>query len=323
MTLNINGQEYLIISELGKGGNGQVFKVQNKKDKKYYAMKKISIEYLNEKEIEMIENEAKILSSIDSEYIVKYYDSSKESKTFYILMEYCQGSDLKKYINNFKERKDLIKEKIIYKIILELCLGIKKIHDNNLIHRDFKPENLFISEGYNIKIGDFGISKQLDPNNKYAKTYVGTNNYMAPEVIKGEKYNNKVDIWALGCIIYELFTLEVCFESKSLYGFVDKIINKPHGKININNYNSKWQDLIDLLLKKDYRERPNINEVYKSIIDFNSIDKNILTDDSNNDNKKEWNNIKMVKESEIIELKKQGKKKCYLSCKKNLKLFFD
>ena len=96
---------------------------------------------------------------------------------------------------------------------------------------------------------------------------------MAPEIIKGENYNKKVDIWAFGCIIYELFTLEVCFESKSLFDYVDKITNKQHGKINLEKYNSKWQELIDLLLKKNYHERPDIDELYGLIININKKSK--------------------------------------------------
>ena len=93
-------------------------------------------------------------------------------------------------------------------------------------------------------------------NEKYANTAIGTNYYMAPEVIKGENYNNKIDIWALGCIIYELFTLNICFESKSLFGFVNKITEEKQGIIDINKYNPKWQNLIDLLLINNYKERP-------------------------------------------------------------------
>ena len=90
-------------------------------------------------------------------------------------MEYCEGSDLKKFINEYKDKNELIDENIIYQIVLDICLGIKVIHQQNLIHRDLKPENLFITKDNKVKIGDFGISKQLDFNNKYAYTSIGTN----------------------------------------------------------------------------------------------------------------------------------------------------
>ncbi len=263
MSIFIKSQEYEIIEELGEGGNGKVYQVFNKKENKYYAIKSVRIKNLTEEQVNIIENEAKLLSSIDSIYVVKYYNSSRDNENFNILMEYCKGSDLKKFIIDYKNKNEFINEKIIEKIILGLCLGVKEIHKNNLIHRDLKPENIFINKEYEVKIGDFGIAKKLDFNNKYANTSIGTNNYMSPEVIKGENYNTKVDIWGIGCILYELLTLNICFESKSIYGFVDKIINKPHGKINSNIYSFKWQKLIDLLLEKEYKKRPDIDELLK------------------------------------------------------------
>ena len=196
MSIKINSQKYKIIKELGKGAFGNVYQVLNKKTNEYYAIKKILIKDLNEEQMEAVQNEAKILSNIKSDYIVKYYDSFKDIDSFNILMEYCE-KDLKKYINEYKNKKELIDENIIYNIVLELCLGIKEIHKKNLLHRDLKPENIFISKDNKIKIGDFGISKELDVQNKYAYTTIGTYAYMAPEIINGEKYNNKVDIWGL------------------------------------------------------------------------------------------------------------------------------
>ena len=270
MNIFINSEKFEIIKGLGHGGNGRVYQVSNKKDNKYYAIKRIPIDNLTEDEINIIENEAPILSTIDDVHITKYYGSYKDKEYFNILMEYCEGSDLKKLIIEYKNKNELISEEIIYPIILDICLGIKEIHKKNIIHRDLKPENLFITKENKVKIGDFGICKQLDSNNEYANTNVGTKKYMAPEVIKGESYNKKVDIWAFGCIIYELFTLKVCFESKCLYGYVDNIINKPHGKINMEKYNSKWQELIDLLLRKNYHERPDIDKIYELIININN-----------------------------------------------------
>lgn len=182
-----------------------------------------------------MKNEAKILSNIKNEYIVKYYDSFIENDCFNIVMEYCDNLSLKDFIDNHDKSK-LIEPNVIYCIIYDICMGLIEIHKKNLIHRDLKPANLFIDKNYKIKIGDFGISKQLNDYIKYAQTQVGTTEYMAPEIIKGEKYNQKVDIWALGCFLYELCKLEKCFQSINL--------------------------LIDSMLNKNYKERPDINKVY-------------------------------------------------------------
>ena len=174
-------------------------------------------------------------------------------------MEYAGDSNLKSYIKSFKDKNQLIEENIIEKIIRQICLGLKKIHKNKIIHRDLKPENIFINEKNEIKIGDFGISKNIE-SKIYASTIIGTEHYMAPEIIKKEKYNNKVDIYSLGCILYELFTLNEYY--------LDKIIDNKEGKINKYIYKEKWQDLIDLLVKKEHNERPDIKEVYNYIIDY-------------------------------------------------------
>ena len=157
---------------------------------------------------------------------------------------------------------------MIFYIALDICTGIREIHNKNLIHRDLKPDNLFISKDYKIKIGDFGISKQLTNTKKYANTQNGTLQYMAPEILNGENYNKKIDIWGLGCILYELFTLNVCFDCQFIVGLINQINSGKHGKIDTNNYNIECQNLIDLLLKKDYHERPEIDEVLEMILNI-------------------------------------------------------
>ena len=82
-------------------------------------------------------------------------------------MEYCEGQNLKDFINKYKDKKELIEEKILYNIIIQICLGIKEIHNKNIIHRDIKPENIFINDNMEIKVGDFGISKQFNTNKEY------------------------------------------------------------------------------------------------------------------------------------------------------------
>ena len=154
------------IKELGNDGFGRVIKVLNKLDNKYYALKEILIREETENDIKNYQKEADILSKFNCENIVKYYDSFNENEKFYILMEYCDGQNLKEFINKNNDAK--IEENILYNIIIQICLGIKEIHKMKIIHRDLKPENIFINENMNIKIGDFGISKQL--NKEYSIT---------------------------------------------------------------------------------------------------------------------------------------------------------
>ena len=229
----------------------------------------------------MIENENNILKSINHENIVKYIDSFKDKDSYSIIMEYCDNSDLLNYIENIKKEKKVIEPKIIYIIINDICLGLNEIHDKNLIHRDLKPDNIFIGKDYKIKIGDFGISKKLD-GTIHAKTIAGTKNYMAPEIIKGEKYTNKIDIWSLGCIIYELCTLNICFECDYELGLINKILKGEHGKINLKIYDIEYQNLIDLLLNTNYEKRPDIKEVLNFInINAKKLKKNYISAQDN------------------------------------------
>ena len=131
-------------------------------------------------------------------------------------MEYCKGQNLKSFINEFKMKDELIEENILFHIIKQICLGIKVIHSKKINHRDLKPENIFMDDKMNIKIGDFGISKQLSYNKAYTSTQNkgGSLFYIAPEILVDGIYNEKSDIWSFGCIIYELFNLRNYFLDK-------------------------------------------------------------------------------------------------------------
>ena len=275
----INTKKYKIIKELGQGNFGKVFHILDYEDNKEYAIKKIPLKDKGNEEINDIKNEANILSSINNKNIIKYYNSYQDNKSFYILMEFCNGSDLRKLINDYKKKEKSIEQNSIFNIVLSICSGIKEIHEKKIVHRDLKPENIFVTLEKEIKIGDFGVSKQLLSNKAYASTKIGTYYYMAPELLNSKKYNNKVDIWAFGCIIYELLTLNYCFENENLFGLFNQIINEKHGTIDINKYSPKWQRLIDLLLAKDYKERPDINEVYNYL---NNEFKDLYSNQKNN-----------------------------------------
>ena len=242
--------------KIGKGGFGIVYKFEY--DDKIYTLKQIELEKLNEREKNECEKEAQFLSKFNNEYIVKYYDSFIKDNKFNIIMEYAGNKTLKSYI---KDRGDaLIAQETLNNIVKQICLGLKEIHKENIIHRDISPDNIFIDEkNLKIKIGDFGISTI----SQYSYSAVGKYKYMAPEMqieegddTKKVRYNKSVDIYALGCVLYELFTLRIYFD--------DRILNKIE-KINLEYYDEKWQKLIDSMLSIEYHERPNIEEVLSKL----------------------------------------------------------
>ena len=272
-TITIKGKEYEIKKELGKGGFGRVIQVLNKSDNKYYAIKEIEIIEDMKDIIKYFEAEADFLSKFDCKNIVKYYDSYKDNNKFYIVMEYCEGQTLRALIDKNKKKNELIEEDILYNIIKQICLGIKEIHDKNIIHRDIKPENIFMNDNKDIKIGDFGISKYFGPNKDYLVTLkkAGTTFYTAPEIITNGIYNEKADMFSLGCVIYELFHLSVYYNDKFC---------KTIKKIDKEIYNYKWQEIINSLLQPNYNQRMSIDKVYNIIL--NEIGINDLENKINN-----------------------------------------
>ena len=122
-----------------------------------------------------------------------------------------------------------------------------------IVHRDLNPKNIFMNKNMEIKIGDFGISKQLNGEITSTQKIKGTFNYIAPEIIfEGKNNEKKSDIWSLGCIIYELFHLRIYNK--------DKYMNDIQ-KIDKDIYNYKWQDLLDSILQTDYNQRISIDRV--------------------------------------------------------------
>ena len=222
--------KYKKIKKLGQGAFGAAYEVSDINDNQKYVLKEIQMKEASKQEIDELVKEANILSTINNENVVKYYESFIENDTFNIVMEYCEGSDLQKYINEHKKNNTKIDEKQIYKFIKDICNGLIDIHSKKLIHRDLKPANIFLTKDLKIKIGDFGLARQLNSYNEYAKTLCGTYVYMAPEIINGEKYNYKVDSWSVGCIIYELCTFNYCFFDKSFLVLFNNIKESKYKK---------------------------------------------------------------------------------------------
>ena len=250
--MSINFSKYENIKLLTEQENSKIFLVLGKEDKKYYIIKEIK----NKENVIIIEDEAKKLSTFNSKYIVKYYASSWINDNFYILMEYIEGKNLMEYINQYENENKKIPEPTLYNIIIQICSGIKEIHDKNIVHRDLKPENIILNEYDDIKIIDFGISKSIIPNTiNPTSNRAGTHHYTAPEVLFKGIYNQKSDIYQLGCIFYRLFV------QRDYYA--DKLCEEIE-KINEEFYDDNWQILMNSLLETKLDKRLDINQV----IDF-------------------------------------------------------
>jgi NIMA (never in mitosis gene a)-related kinase len=260
-------QNYNQIKLLIKDENKEVSLFENKDNKERVIIKEINLSNLNEKEKERALQEGMILSTLNHPNIIQCYGFYNEKDKIIILIKYEEGGDLKKKIENQKNK--YFKEEEIIDWFIEICEGIKYIHSKNIIHRDLKPQNIFLNKDNHIKIGDFGISKQLINKNK-ASTTIGSENYLSPEIIKEQSYDYKSDIWNLGIILYELTQLKHPFEDNKI-SIEKKLDNIKKGKYfdfsNIN-YSLNLLNLIKELIKVNPNERLNIDQI---ILECNEI----------------------------------------------------
>jgi|TARA_B110000285_G_C15124143_1_gene619087 NIMA (never in mitosis gene a)-related kinase 1/4/5 len=141
-------------------------------------------------------------------------------------------------------------------------LALDNIHTRKILHRDLKSQNIFLTKNNFVKLGDFGISKVLENTSAMAATVQGTPYYMSPEVCQNKPYSYQSDIWALGCILYELCALKHAFHSENLLGLVYKIVQEEPDPLP-DTFSSEMQDLVTLLLNKDNTQRPRIIDIIR------------------------------------------------------------
>ena len=178
-----------------------------------------------------------------------------------MILEYMEGGDLGQYIEKHKRKHQKITEIKIWNFFIQACLGIQYLHSQRILHRDLKSSNLFLSKKGQLKIGDLGVAKQL--NEKYTKTIVGTPYYLAPELCEEKPYNNKSDIWSLGSILYEMWTLNHPFEAKTIGGLYLKIIRSSYEPIS-SFYSQELADIIESWLQKNFEDRPSIEDILQN-----------------------------------------------------------
>ena len=138
-----------------------------------------------------------------------------------------------------------------------MSLGIQYLHANRILHRDIKTINMFLGRDDKIKIGDLGVARELNQTAHMAHTVVGTQYYLSPELCEEKPYNNKSDIWSLGCVLYELCTLRHHFEAQNQGALALKILRGHYNPIPAT-YSRSLKEMVEKLLTKDYRRRPDI-----------------------------------------------------------------
>lgn len=144
--------------------------------------------------------------------------------------------------------------------VAQITLAIMIMHNKNILHRDIKTQNIFICSNGTLKLGDFGISRELESNDAKAGTSCGTPLFMPPEVCQGKPYDYKADVWALGVILYELITLRKPFDAETINGVLQQIVKASYEPLPYDT-DSDLKMLVPYLLNKDYAKRPSIFDV--------------------------------------------------------------
>ena len=251
-----------ILEKLGDGAYSVVYKVRRKEDSQIYALKKVSLSNLSQKEKENSLNEVRILASVKSTFVIAYKEAfiDETDQSLCIVMEYADKGDLYQKITQFKKMGCLIDEVDIWRIFIQMTKGLKALHDLKILHRDLKSANIFLFSDGSAKIGDLNVSKVAYKGLGYTQT--GTPYYASPEVWRDEPYDMKSDIWSLGCVTFEMLALHPPFRAENMEKLYEKVIKCQYGKIS-ERYSEDIKEIIKLLLKVKTKERPTCAQILK------------------------------------------------------------
>jgi len=294
----INKNQYEVLDVIGTGSFGKVCKVRRLADKAILVWKEINFGEMTEKEKGQLVAEVNILRELKNPFIVRYHDRiiDKASTTIYIIMEHCSGGDLNKLVNKHKREGTHIDEGAIWKVLSQCILALKECHHRRtdagpttsssassgrapassgglsgpVLHRDLKPANILIDSKNNIKLGDFGLAKELNSKSQLAQTNVGTPFYMAPEIMNDKEYDSKSDIWSLGCLAYELAALKPPFDATNAVSLAVKVNQGRFARIPAK-YSRQLMDVLTSMLQVDPRKRPTVDELEVSIENSGSL----------------------------------------------------
>ncbi|XP_019723785.1 serine/threonine-protein kinase Nek8 isoform X1 [Hippocampus comes] len=251
-------EKYEKIKVVGRGAFGIVPLCRRRSDGALVILKEIPVEQMSRDERLAAQNECQVLKLLNHPNIIEYYENFLEDKALMIAMEYAPGGTLADYIQ--KRCNSLLDEDTILHFFVQILLALYHVHNKLILHRDLKTQNILLDKHQMIvKIGDFGISKILVSKSK-AYTVVGTPCYISPELCEGKPYNQKSDIWALGCVLYELASLKRAFEAANLPALVLKIMSGTFAPIS-DRYSPELRQLVLNMLNLDPSKRPQLNEI--------------------------------------------------------------
>ena len=247
---------YKILKKLGEGGMGEVYLAYDTELDRKVALKFLPTQYTSDPEIKTrFKREAKAAAALNHPNIITVYEVGEYENRSYIAMEYVEGQSLAELLD--KEGKDLSFERI-RDIATQVCEGLSKAHEADIVHRDIKPANILIDKDGRVKLADFGLAKLkgMSKLTKEAST-LETVRYMSPEQTRGEEVDFRSDIFSLGVVLYEMIAGQLPFRGNYEAAVVYSIMNEepePLARYKAG-VPAALQMIVDKVLRKDPRTR--------------------------------------------------------------------
>ncbi|XP_015888950.3 serine/threonine-protein kinase ATG1a [Ziziphus jujuba] len=255
--------DYILGRTIGSGSFAVVRRARHRQLGIEVAIKEIDKRQLSTKVSENLLKEISILSTINHPNIIRLFEAIQTPDKIYIVLEYCEGGDLAAYIH----RHGKVSEDVARHFMRQLAAGLEVLQEKHLIHRDLKPQNLLLSTNEltpQLKIGDFGFARSLMPQG-LADTLCGSPLYMAPEIIKNQKYDAKADLWSVGAILFQLVTGRPPFEGTSQFQLFQNILASTELRFPCGAVEGLHPECVDLcrsLLRQNPVERLTFKEFF-------------------------------------------------------------
>jgi len=259
---------YSKIKALGAGSFGDVYLVKEVATGARAVLKEVELKGLASKDLKAAHDEVTVLQRMKHHHIIGYRDSSVQGSLLLIVMDFADGGDLGNLIRQQEARGEPLAEERVCKIVAQAVDALAYCHHTlHLLHRDLKPDNIFLTAAGDVKVGDFGVAKTLLATNAMAKTKCGTPLFMSPELMSGMPYDRSADVWAFGCVLYNVLTLAA--------PWIDRVSEKGgmmalmrlvcHSELDLTpargTYSAELISLLEQLLSKRAAERPSFKDV--------------------------------------------------------------
>ncbi|XP_039042783.1 serine/threonine-protein kinase ATG1t-like isoform X2 [Hibiscus syriacus] len=253
--------DYRLKSKLGGSSISIVWKAESKSSGEVVVVKQVFLSKLNKHLANCLDCELSFLSSVNHPNIIRLLHVLQSERCLFLILEFCDGGNLASYIR----RHGRVQEQLVRRFMQQLGAGLEVLQSHHIIHRDLKPENILLSgpkDDLVLKIADFGLSRSVDPG-KHAQSVCGTPLYMAPEVLQFQSYDEKVDMWSLGAILFELLNGHPPFRGRTNVQNIKSSTCLPFSKLILPQLHPDCVDICSRLLSVNPVDRLSFQEFYQ------------------------------------------------------------